>query len=256
MQNREQWMAETLVALADTMIADFDVIEFLSTLVERVQELIDASEVGLVLADLQGHLRVMASSSERMRLLEVFEVQTTEGPCLDCYRSGHAIVNVDLDTTLERWPVFTPMAREAGFRVVHALPMRLRDQVIGAANVFHATAVTLGDRDIHLAQALVDVATIGLLQERAVRGATVLVEQLQGALNSRVVIEQGKGAVAENAGVDMDTAFAWLRVYSRQNNLRLADVALAVVERSLPVEELRITATSPRAADRIEPRRR
>ncbi len=238
-QDREQWLADTVVGLADTLVGDFDVLEFLSSLAERIQELIDASEVGLVLADPDGYPRVMASSTERMRLLELFEVQSSEGPCLDCFRSGEAVVNVDLADPLPRWPIFTPMARAAGFRMVHALPMRLRDQVIGAVNVFHVTLVTLSDHDIHLAQALADVATIGLLQERAVRDATDLTGQLQGALNSRLVIEQAKGAVAERGGVEMDTAFAWLRGYARSNNRRLADVARAVVERTLPVETLR-----------------
>ena len=246
MQDREEWMADTLLALADTLIADFDVIDFLSTLVERAKELTDASEVGLMLTDPQGHLRVMASSTYRMRMVELFELQSSQGPCFDCFRSGDAIVNVDLDLegTLDRWPVFTPMARTAGFQVVHALPMRVRSEVIGAANVFHATRVTMSDRDVHLAQALTHIATIGILQERAVRSATGLSKQLQYALKARVVIEQAKGIVAEHAGVDMDTAIAWLRTYSRNQNLRLADVALAIVKHTLTAEVLQITTTS------------
>jgi GAF domain-containing protein len=252
--DREAWLADTLVLLADTLVAEFDVIEFLSTLTERIVELLGAAEVGLVLADPHGHLRVMASSTERMRLLELFELQSREGPCLDCYRGGRAVLNVDLQGTQERWPVFTPMARTAGFRKVHALPMRLRDQVVGATNIFHVTPVTLGDREIHLAQAFADMATIGLLQERAVRGATDLSEQLQRALNSRVVIEQAKGAVAERAGVDMDTAFAWLRGYARSNNRRLADVAAAVVERTLAVDALAAASIDAADVHGIEPR--
>jgi GAF domain-containing protein len=238
MPDREQWLADTLVGLADTLVADFDVIDFLSRLAERIQELIDASEVGFVLVDPRGNLRVMASSTERSRLLELFEVQASEGPCSDCYRNGEAIVNVDLETTAARWPMFTPMALEAGFRTVHALPMRLREREIGAANIFHGSTVVMTDHDLHLAQALVDVATIGILQERAVRGATGLAEQLQSALNSRVVIEQAKGVIAEHAAVDMDIAFGWLRDYARGNNLHLAEAALAVVERALPVTAL------------------
>jgi GAF domain-containing protein len=255
MREREEWLADTLVTLADTLTADFDVIEFLSTLVERIVELLDAAEVGLVLADPQGHLRVMAASTERMRLLELFEVQSSEGPCLDCYRRGEAVLNVDLNDTLRRWPAFTPMAWTAGFRTVHALPLRLRDQVIGAINIFHVTPVRVSDRDVHLAQALADVATISLLQERAVRHTTDLNEQLQRALNSRVAIEQAKGAVAEGAGVDMDTAFGWLRGYARSNNLRLADVAVAVVDRTLAVDELRTIATPSPHSDEARPRR-
>jgi GAF domain-containing protein len=245
MQDREEWLADTLVGLADTLTTDFDVIEFLSTLAERLVELLDAAEVGLVLADPQGHLRVMAASTERMHMLDLFEVQTSEGPCLDCYRSGDAVFNVELDRAEARWPVFTPMVRSAGFRAVHALAMRLRDQVIGAVNIFHTTTVAISERDIHLAQALADVATIGLLQQRAVRHASELSEQLQRALTSRVVIEHAKGAVAERAAVDMDTAFGWLRGYARANNRRLADVAIAVVERTLAVDALRARSTSP-----------
>jgi GAF domain-containing protein len=241
MQDREEWLADTLVSLADTLIDDFDVIEFLSTLAERLVELLDAAEVGLVLADPQGRLRVMAATSERMRMLDLFEVQSNEGPCLECYRSGAPVLNVELESALTRWPVFTPMARRAGFHAVHALAMRLRDQVIGAVNIFHTAQVAMSERDAHLAQALADVATIGLLQERAVSHATDLSEQLQRALDSRVVIEQAKGVVAERATVDMDTAFGWLRGYARGNNRRLADVAVAVVERSLAVEVLRGT---------------
>lgn len=245
MQDREEWLADTLVGLADTLIDDFDVIEFLSTLAERLVELLGATEVGLVLADPQGRLRVMAASTERMRMLDLFEVQSNEGPCLECYRSGEPVLNVELDSALARWPVFTPMARSAGFHAVHALAMRLRDQVIGAVNIFHTAQVAMSERDAHLAQALADVATIGLLQERAVRHATDLSEQLQRALNSRVVIEQAKGVVAERATVDMDTAFSWLRGYARENNRRLAEVAGAVVERSLAVDVLRGTGTGP-----------
>ena len=243
MQDREEWLADTLVGLADTLTSDFDVIEFLSTLSERLVELLDAAEVGLVLADPRGRLRVMASSTERMRMLDLFEVQSNEGPCLECYRSGQPVLNVELDGAQARWPVFTPMARTAGFHAVHALAMRLRDQVIGAVNIFHTAPVTMSDRDVHLAQALADVATIGLLQERALRRATDLSEQLQRALNSRVVIEQAKGVVAERATVDMDTAFTWLRAYARGSNRRLAEVAGAVVDRSLAVDAHRRTGT-------------
>jgi len=239
MEDRERWLADTLVELADSLVTDFDVIDLLSTLAERLQELIEASEVGLLIADPQGHLRVMASSSERARLIELFEAQSHEGPCWDSYRSQEAVLNVDLRETLERWPVFTPMARTAGYRTVHALPMRLRDEVIGAANIFHSTLTTISDPDVHLAQALADVATIGILQERAVRHGVDLSAQLQQALDSRVTVEQAKGAIAERAGVDMDTAFNWLRGYSRANSLRMAEVAIAIVDRTLPVEVVR-----------------
>ena len=242
-EDREQWLAETFKAQADTLIDDFDVIEFLSTLVHRIQELLEASEVGLMLDDQRGTLRVMASSTERMRLLELLEVQASQGPCFDCYSSGEAVLNVDLGASFTRWPDFTPMARASGFRSVHALPMRLRGQVIGAVNIFHTNPTTLIDRDTDLAQALADIATIGLLQERIHRATRELAAQLQNALSRRVVIEQAKGTVAERAGVDLDIAFGWLCDYARQNHLHLSDVACGVVTHTLPFETLTAIST-------------
>jgi|SRR5271166_146871 len=243
MPDPEEWLADTLVTLADTLVADFDLVEFLSTLVERIVELLDAAGAGLMLVDTQGDLRVMASSTEQTRLLDLFEVQASQGPCLDCYRSGKAILNVALEGSLERWPLFAPMARSEGFEMVHALPMRWHDQVIGAANIFHITPVTLTDHVAHLAQAVADIATIGIMQERTVRRNAELAEQLQVALNSRIVVEQAKGALAERTGVDVETAFAWLRSYARNKNLRLADVASAVLEHALPADALRTSST-------------
>ena len=242
-QDRDEWLADTLVVLADTLVADFDVVEFLSMLTQRIAELLDAAEVGLLLAEPQGHLRLMAATTERMRLMDLFELQSNEGPCLDSYRSGTGIVNISLDDSaaVDRWPAFTPTARAAGFRMVHALPMRLRDQVIGAANVFHASRVVISGHDTHLAQALVDAATIGILQARAIEHGSVVSEQLQQALNSRVLIEQAKGVVSQGAQVDMTTAFELLRGYARDNRLGLALVAGKVIDRSLPVETLRLS---------------
>lgn len=242
-QDREQWLADTFKAQADTLIDDFDVREFLFTLVHRIQELLEASEVGLVLDDQHGNLRVMASSTETTRLLELLEVQTSQGPCFDCYSSGEAVLNVDLRGAFTRWPDFTPMARAMGFRLVNALPMRLRGQVIGAINIFHANPLTLNDRDTDLALALADIATIGLLQERIHRSTRELAAQLQNALSRRVVIEQAKGAVAERAGVDLDIAFGWLCDYARQNYLHLSDVAIGVVTHTLPIETLTTIST-------------
>lgn len=247
MENREEWLADTFVELADTLVDTFDVVDFLSGLTLRCVELLDAAEVGLVLADAAGRLHVVASSSERMRVLELFEIQSDEGPCLDAYRSGLQVVNVDLDGADERWPAFAPRAREAGFAEAHALPMMLREEVIGALNVFDTTARRLSDGDVRLTQALTDTATIGLLQERAVHRATVLAEQLQHALNSRVVVEQAKGFVAEQLKIDVGDAFEILRGYSRRRGARLGDVVADVVAGRLPAE--RLIAAEPDAAD-------
>jgi hypothetical protein len=136
MENREEWLAKTFVELADTLVADFDLIDFMSVLVERCAELLESAEVGLALAATRGELRVMASSSERMRALELIEFQNDEGPCRDCLISGEQVLNQRLDAVEDRWPRFVPLAREAGFQMAHALPLRLRSDVIGAMNIF------------------------------------------------------------------------------------------------------------------------
>jgi GAF domain-containing protein len=238
MGSRDEWLARTFVELADTLVADFDIIDFLSMLAERCVELLETVEVGLVLPDGRGRIQVMASSTERMRVVELFEVQNEEGPCLDCQRWGEQIVNQALDAVDDRWPRFAPMARDAGFQMVHALPLRLRDHVIGAMNVFDVEHHALTPEMVNLTQALADAATIGILQERTVKNRTDLSEQLQGALTSRIVIEQAKGILAERQRVDMDEAFAMLRSYARSNRLRLSDVAAGIVDRSLDATDL------------------
>jgi GAF domain-containing protein len=232
----------TLVELADTLVADFDVVELLSLLADRCVEVLDVGAAGLMLVAPDGDLRVMASSSEAMRFLELFELQAQEGPCLDCYRSGQQVVNQDLATVNGRWPRFAPEALAAGFRSVHALPMRLRGSVIGALNLFHAEAGEMTSADVDAAQALADVATIAILQHRATLEAQVVNQQLQHALNSRIVLEQAKGMVAERAGLDMEQAFTALRTYARNHNLRLVDVAEAVIGGALAPSALGRTA--------------
>jgi transcriptional regulator with GAF, ATPase, and Fis domain len=242
MENREEWLARTFVELADTLVADFDLIDFMSVLVERCAELLDAAEVGLALAAARGELRVMASSTERMRALELIEVQTDEGPCRDCLRSGEQVLNKRLADTKELWPRFTHEAQDAGFKMVHALPLRLRSDVIGAMNIFSPELRELSPEDVNLTQALADAATIGILQERAVKHGADLAGQLQGALNSRIVIEQAKGIVAERRQIDMDQAFALLRSHARSNRTQLSDVARAIIDHELSPAELQVSA--------------
>jgi GAF domain-containing protein len=186
----------------------------------------------------EGDLRVMASSSEAMRLLELFELQTEEGPCLDCYRDGQPVVNQDLATVDGRWPRFASEALEAGFQSVHALPLRVQGKIIGALNLFHVKRGEIDEVDVAVAQAFADVASIALLQYRAALESQVLNEQLQHALNSRVVIEQAKGMIAERKELDMQQAFSILRAYARRNNLRLSDVARDVIIGTVPSSAL------------------
>jgi len=223
-------LSDTFVGLADTMVADFDVIDFLHMLTDRSVALLAASAAGVVLADPRGQLRVAAASSEAAGLVELFQIQNDQGPCLDCFRTGQRISAADLEGPDQPWPRFAAAAIQAGFRAVEAVPMRLRDQVIGALNLFRADSGPLDLADLRVGQALADVATIGLLQERSLRRSETIAEQLQAALNSRVVIEQAKGKLAERLTIDMDQAFRMLRDYARNSNQRLTDVARNFVD--------------------------
>jgi GAF domain-containing protein len=235
---REAILARTFVELMDTLVEDFDVVEVLTVLANRCVDVLNVGAAGLMLIAPEGDLRVMASSSEAMRVLELFELQSEEGPCLDCYRTGQPVVNQDLATINGRWPRFATEALAAGFRSVHALPMRLRGLVIGALNLFHVEAGEMRPADVNAAQALADVATIAILQRRAAHDAQALTERLNEALISRVVIEQAKGVVAERRGLDMEQAFETLRNHARNHHLRLADVAQGIVDRTIPAAAL------------------
>ena len=222
-------LTRTFVDLADTLVDEFDVIELLHVLTGRCVELLGVDAAGVMLADPHGQLRVAAASSERARMLELFELQNDEGPCLDAFRTGRQVSYVDLTGGRSPWPNFAPHAVAEGFSSVHAVPMRLRQQVIGALNLFGQPSRQLDAEDVRVAQAFADIATIAILQERLVRDREVLATQLQTALDSRVVIEQAKGVLAERLGFDMDTAFSTLRDAARRANRRLSDVARDVV---------------------------
>ena len=234
-----QRLATIFVEVADTLVDEFDLIDFLHMLADRTADLIHGSAVGLVLADQRGRLEFLAASDENTKLLELFQVQNSEGPCLDAFRTGTPVVNADLAAASARWPRFAPRATAAGFRSVHAFPLRLRSEVIGALNVFGSQPGSiLDDADVPIVQALADVAAIGLLQERAIRRGELLTEQLQGALNSRIAIEQAKGAVAQIYGVSVDEAFTLIRGYARRTNSRIGDVARAIVTDPAAVPDL------------------
>jgi GAF domain-containing protein len=238
--DREQLLSRAFVSLADSLVADYDVIALLDQLVGHCAQLLAVDAVGLLLADARHELRVVATSSEDAELMEMLQLQADEGPCLECYRTGGPVSVPDLVDAVERWPTFAVAAEQAGaFRSVHALPMRLRGEAIGALNLFHQVPGPLTAADLALAQALADVATIGILQERAIRRGEVLNEQLQSTLNSRVIIEQAKGVVAQLLGLGMDDAFGVLRNHARRYNQRLVDVARAAVDGEIGADDLR-----------------
>jgi transcriptional regulator with GAF, ATPase, and Fis domain len=240
-------LARIFVEVADTLVDEFDLMEFLHMLADRAAALVDASAVGLLLADQRGQLEFVAGSDENVRLLELFQIQNQEGPCLDAFRFANSVINADLRAAGTRWPRFAPRATAAGFRSVHAFPMRLRNEVIGALNLFSSSVGAFDEADVRIVQALADVASIGLLQERAIHRGEILTEQLQGALNSRIVIEQAKGVIAQIQGVSVDEAFAEIRAYARRTNRRLNEVSQAIVTDLTSIPEL--ARRDPGAAD-------
>jgi GAF domain-containing protein len=229
-------LADVFVEMADTLVDDFDVIDFLHVMTERCVQLLGVSAAGLLLTDGQDTLQVVAASSERTRLLELFQLQADQGPCVECFRTGQPVSVADLPAA-RRWPRFTAAAAEVGFAAVHAVPMRLRTEVIGALNFFDTKPGAVDADKLRIGQALADVATIGLLQQRAIHRRDVLTEQLQTALNSRVLIEQAKGVLAERLHVDMADAFTVLRNGARSHNRRLSELAQAIVDGTEQIPE-------------------
>lgn len=243
--SKQSLLSETMVTLADNLVTDFDIVEVLTVLADRCVTILGVSAAGLMLAGPDGSLRVIASSSEQMRLLELFELQTEQGPCFECFRTGRPVSHHDLSTAIERWPKFAPEAIASGFKSVHALPMRLRGTIIGALNLFHTDLEGVDDEGVAAAQALADIATIAILQYRATVASHELLDQLNTALNTRIVIEQAKGIVAEREHLNMDASFALLRAHARNNNLRLADVAASVVNGQLKSTALKRVPPPP-----------
>lgn len=230
---REQSIVEALVEMADTLIGDFDVVELLTGLASRCVDLLGISAAGVMVATAKGDVRLVASSSEAMRLVELFELQTEEGPCLDAYRSGERVEHLILHAGSDPWPNFSTAALEAGFQSVSALPLRLRDSTIGALNLFSVGQTPMTEANTVVARALADLACISIIQHRTADEQQRTNEQLSHALNSRIVIEQAKGVIAERAGIEVSDAFDRLRRYARNHNQRLTEVARATVEGTL-----------------------
>lgn len=238
---RERQLVGTFVALADTLVEDFDLVEFLSALTERVVALGIASEVGILLVDEAGDLQFVAASHERTQMLELFQVQNEEGPCLDCFSTGRPVRVEDLTHDHDLWPNFVPKALESGFRSVQAVPLRLRGTVLGAMNLFLTEPGAISSDELLVVQAMADIATIALLQQRELDRAHSVEAQLQQALHSRISIEQAKGIISEQAHTSTTAAFELLRRYARDHNRRLATVAADVVAGTITAKELTAT---------------
>jgi GAF domain-containing protein len=228
----------SLAEMTDTLVDDYDVVDVLTRLADRCVSVLGVAAAGVMLASPGGSLGLVASSSETMRLLELFELQAQEGPCLDAFRTGERVEHQDLRAESAHWPSFSAAALSEGFQSVSALPLRFRDVTLGALNLFSVTQTPMAEEDVIVARAFADLATLSIVQHRGSTGAQLENEQLSAALTSRVVIEQAKGVVAERAGVDLAEAFSRLRAHARKNNLRLTDVAEAAVAGTLDLDPL------------------
>jgi hypothetical protein len=233
--------------MASSLAKGYDVVELLEELTTDCARLLDVATAGLLLADARGVLHLVAASSEATRMLEILQLQRQDGPCLDCYRTATPVSVDDLEHAVDRWPVFVPAALSAGFASVHALPMRLRDSTLGALGLFGTEVGALNEDDLVLGQGLADVASVALLQDRAAADSAVVREQLQNALNSRVVLEQAKGVLAQLGNLEMDQAFAAMRGYARAHQLALSAVAQGIVARSLLSQTVLDHASSRRS---------
>jgi len=230
---REGQLVEVFTSLADTLVAGYDVVDLLQTLVDACADLFDVTAAGIILPDRDSAFEVVVSTSEASHLIEVMQLDAEQGPCMECFRTGAVVAVPDIEADVDRWDDFGRVAVEQGFRAVVALPLRLRERVIGTLNLFRDVVGDLNPRDVRAAQALADVATIGVLHERTYRETTVVQQQLQHALDSRVVIEQAKGVLSEVKRISTDDAFAVMRRWARDHNRSLPQVARAVVARDL-----------------------
>lgn len=230
MSASDRRVREVFIELTDTLVDDFDIIDFLDRLADRCSELLGVSACGILLVDHHGVLNLVAASSEQARLVELSQLQSSEGPCLDAFATGEPVERADLRDDDPRWPRFSEAAIQAGYLSVHAVPMRLRDAVLGAVNLFGDEAGPLDPDTLALGRALADAASIGIVHQRAMLRQEVVTEQLQTALNSRILIEQAKGYVTHSLGVGIDAAFAALRAHARANNRRLTEVAQDVLD--------------------------
>jgi GAF domain-containing protein len=242
--SREAQLSAAFVKLADTLVTDFDVVDLLHWLVEECTRILDTEAGGLLLVDAVGVLQLIASTSEEAQLVEVLQLAAGEGPCLDCFRTGTAVTVGDMQVNAGKWPKFSAEAIKQGFLSVHATPLRLRGQIIGTMNLFSTHTGELNSADIAVAQALADVATIGILQERTIKSSSIVTAQLQHALDSRILIEQAKGVLAATSGMSMNDAFIAIRAHARNNNLTLAKVANGIIARTLDVTTSTSTSTS------------
>ena len=223
-------LAEAFAELVEATVGEYDVHELMQVLVDRCVGVLDVAASGLLVANGGSGLKVMAASDHRAELLELFQIQNDEGPCLDCYRSGEAIVAEAPKGGLDRWPRFARACVNAGFSSVTAVPMRVNGTVFGGLNLFGtAEQPAPGIGTAGVAQAMARVAAIVIEKDRVSHERATLIGQLETALESRVAIEQAKGILANHLDIDLNDAFERMRHRARSSRRLLRDVAAEVI---------------------------
>ncbi|WP_107656046.1 GAF and ANTAR domain-containing protein [Nocardia suismassiliense] len=236
--SRERRLVEAFVQLADSLVEEYDPVDVVQELLDRAVDLLPVDTAAVLLAGEDGELKVLASTSEATRWLELLQIQAQDGPCVQSYRDSEQVIVEDLEEVRDRWPAFAKQALLEGFRSVYALPLRLRADRVGALNLFSTGEGHMTEDDLLVGQALADIASIAILQARLLAGHRTVNGQLQSALQSRVVIEQAKGILAAHGDLDPETAFDALRGYARTTRGRLPDLARAVVDRTVDVSKI------------------
>ncbi|WP_144713119.1 GAF and ANTAR domain-containing protein [Curtobacterium pusillum] len=246
-EDRERRLIDAFVEVTGSLVADYDVVEMLQTLVDNATDLFDVDAAGIMLANQDSELEVIVATSERSNLLGILQLEAGEGPCIEAFRTGTTVSADDPEDMGRRWPVFATESGTAGYASVHSIPLRARAAVLGSLNLFRNTPGHLNDRDAAAARALTDVATIIILQQQSAGHAARAQEQLQQALDSRIAIEQAKGFLAHTHQVDMDTAFALLRRYARSHQMLLQEAARGVTERTIVIPPAQVPDPAPSA---------
>ena len=235
---REERINDAFVRVAGTLVDDYDVLDLLSTLMNTCTDLLDVQAGGILLADSTGQLELVASTSEEAEIVEIMIVAAGAGPCIDCFNTGTVVSVADIDADAGQWPRFRKTALDQGFRATHATPLRLHGEVVGAMNLLSTDVGALSSRDAKLAQALADVATVGILHERSLRQPEMVAAQLHLALDTRILVEQAKGVLAQIRSCTMTEAFTTLRDYARAHDVTLRVAAEGVVNRTISAEAL------------------
>jgi len=231
--NREKDLLDVFVLLADSLRTGHDIIDTMDILVQSSTTFTSAVEAGLMLADAGGTLHVVASTSERVAEVEEAQLGLHEGPCLVSFRTALPVEVPDIAASRSRWPDFAAVAESRGFLAAHAVPLRHRTTTLGGINLFGDRLGALSDRDATLVEAMAQMATISVIQHQIAAKQATVNDQLQNALESRMLIEQAKGVLSQLHTVQVDDAFRMMRTYARSTGTKLRDVAENVVRRRL-----------------------